>query len=118
MDKKIVENIIKVPFLNVKLATIENLLANKKMQEAYKAVAALIEIVCIICLDKVHHKTTNQSDIVMLASLLENCDEKEMKELLVEINGEYEDICLRRSNRVRYFRIIRRFRQFSKNCFR
>ena len=100
------------------LKTIENLLDNKKMQEAYKAIAALIEIVCIICLDKVHHKTINQSDITMLASLLGNCNEKEMKELLIEINGEYEDIKLRRGNRARYFRIIRGFGQFRKNCFR
>lgn len=110
MNKEIIENIIKVPFLNSKLKTIENLIETKKEQEAYKATAALIEIVCMIFLEKVHHVETKQSDIIVLASLLENCKEKEMKELLIQVNGEYEDIRLRRCKTARCFRIIRRFR--------
>lgn len=90
MDKEIIENISKVPSLNTKMEKIESLLKEENYKEAYQIVAKLIEIVCIDVLEEIHDKRVENSDIVNLGSLLEQYHEKELKEMLVAINGEYE----------------------------
>lgn len=103
LKKEIIENINKVPFLSKKMETIENLLEKEEFAEAYKAVAALIEIVCIQILESKYRTKVEDSNIVLLASLLEQHGEKELKERLVSINGEYEQIKL---SKVKEFDVI------------
>jgi len=89
MDKKIIENISKVPFLIEKIETVEKLLKKENYVESYKAVAALIEVVCMLTLGKVYDEKVEDSNIVILGSIFDKHHEKEIKDLLVEINGEY-----------------------------
>lgn len=103
LEKEIIENINKVPFLKTKMQTIEKLLEKEEFAEAYKAVAALIEIVCIQMLENKYQTKVEDSNIVLLASLLEQHGEKELKERLVSINGEYEQIKL---SKVKEFDVI------------
>lgn len=98
LEREIIENINKIPFLKKKMETIENLLEKQDFTEAYKAVAALIEIVCVQLLESKYQTNVEDSNIVRLASLLEEHGEKELKEKLVSINGEYEQIELSQVN--------------------
>lgn len=94
IDEKIINNIQKIPMLNEKLKTVEKLLQKEDYVQSYKAVSALIEITCMILLEKVYNEKVKNSNIVVLANLLEIHNEKELKELLVTINGEYNFIKL------------------------
>ncbi len=94
IDEKIIKNIQKIPMLNEKLKTVEKLLQKEDYVQSYKAVSALIEITCMILLEKVYNEKVKNSNIVVLANLLEVHNEKELKELLVTINGVYNFIKL------------------------
>lgn len=100
IDKKMIENILKVPMLNEKLKTIDKLLQKQDYVQTYKAIAALIEIVCMILLEKVYHEKVQNSNIVILADLLEKHNEKQLKEILVTINGEYNFIKLNKVDEI------------------
>lgn len=99
LEKEIIENINKVSFLSSKMDTIEKLLEKENYVEAYKAVAVLIEIVCIEILENKYQTKVENSNIVILASLLEQHGEEELKERLVSINGEYEQVKLSKVDR-------------------
>lgn len=73
---------------------IETLLKKQSYAQAYQAVARLIEIACMDVLEEIYDERVEDSNIVTLASLFEQYHEKELKELLVAINGEYESIKL------------------------
>ena len=94
IDEKIIKNIQKIPMLNEKLKTVEKLLQKEDYVQSYKAVSALIEITFMILLEKVYNEKVKNSNIVVLANLLEVHNEKELKELLVTINGVYNFIKL------------------------
>lgn len=92
MDKEIVENIEKVSFLSEKLKKVEMLLKSLNYENAYKATAALIEIVCIIGLEKIYNEKVEDSNIINLISIFDKHNEKEIKDILIDINGEYNSI--------------------------
>lgn len=94
MDKKIIENIDKIPSFHTEMEKIETLLKKQSYAQAYQAVARLIEIACMDVLEEIYDERVEDSNIVTLASLFEQYHEKELKELLVAINGEYESIKL------------------------
>lgn len=94
MDKKIIENIDKIPSFHAEMEKIETLLKKQSYAQAYQAVARLIEIACMDVLEEIYDERVEDSNIVTLASLFEQYHEKELKELLVAINGEYESIKL------------------------
>lgn len=89
MDKDLVQNINKSTFFSNKLKKVESLLKNKEYKESYKAVAALIEMACIIVLEKVYHEKVEDSNIVGLIAIFDKHGENELKQLLISINGEY-----------------------------
>lgn len=98
MDREIVENIDKVPFLHTKLGKINALLEEKKIVESYKAVAALIEMTCIITIEKIYEEKIEDSNIIILASIFDKYHENEIKECLVDINGDYNHIQLNKAS--------------------
>lgn len=90
MEKQIIENISKVPSFNTKMEKVESLLKEKNYTQAYKVVAKLIEMVCMNVLEEIYDEKVEDSNIVNLASTFEQYQEKELKEILIAINGEYE----------------------------
>lgn len=94
MDKKIIENIDKIPSFHTEMEKIETLLKKQSYAQAYQEVARLIEIACMDVLEEIYDERVEDSNIVTLAALFEQYHEKELKELLVAINGEYESIKL------------------------
>lgn len=85
------KNISKISFLNNKIQTIDNLMKNKNYKEAYKATAALIELVNVVLLEKVYNEKVESSNIINLIKILEE-KEKNIAKILIEINGEYNII--------------------------
>lgn len=85
------KNISKISFLNNKIQTIDNLMKNKNYKEAYKATAALVELVNVLLLEKVYNEKVETSNIINLIKILEN-KEKDIANILIEINGEYNII--------------------------
>lgn len=85
------KNIRKISFLNNKIETIDNLMKNKNYKEAYKATAALVELVNVLLLEKVYNEKVETSNIINLIKILEN-KEKDIANILIEINGEYNII--------------------------
>lgn len=94
MDKEIIKNIEKVSFLNEKLEILKKLLEVGKYAESYKAIGAMIETVCIITIEKLYNIQVKNSNIVVLAEIFDQYNEKRIKDLLVSINGEYNLITL------------------------
>lgn len=82
------KNISKISFLNNKIQTIDNLIQNRNYKEAYKATAALIELVNVVLLEKVYNEKVESSNIINLIKILEE-KEKNIANILIEINGEY-----------------------------
>lgn len=82
------KNISKISFLNNKIQTIDNLMKNKNYKEAYKATAALVELVNVLLLEKVYNEKVETSNIINLIKILED-KEKNIANILIEINGEY-----------------------------
>lgn len=82
------KNISKISFLNNKIQTIDNLMKNKNYKEAYKATAALVELVNVLLLEKVYNEKVESSNIINLIKILEE-KEKNIVNILIEINGEY-----------------------------
>lgn len=85
------KNISKISFLNNKIQTIDNLMKNKNYKEAYKATAALVELVNVLLLEKVYNEKVETSNIINLIKILED-KEKDIANILIEINGEYNII--------------------------
>lgn len=106
MEKELIENINKVPFLSTKLEKIEKLLKEENYIESYRAVAALIEIVCIVTLEKVYNEKVEDSNIVILASMFEKNQEKEIKDYLIDINGEYNHIQISKTTEIDVLALI------------
>lgn len=94
MDKELIENISKISFFDTKVEKVESLLKEEKYSEGYKAVAALIEMISIIVLEKIHNVKVEDSNIITLISLFRQYKEKEIEEYLIDINGEYNSIQL------------------------
>lgn len=94
MDKEIIENIKKSSYFDIKIKKIENLLEEMNYRKAYEATAALIEIVCIILLEKKYTEKIEESNIVTLIPIFNKYHEDKIKEILVDINGEYNSIKL------------------------
>lgn len=82
------KNINKISFLNNKIEIIDNLIQNKNYKDAYKATAALIELVNIVLLEKVYNEKVESSNIINLIRIFET-KEKNIANILIEINGEY-----------------------------
>lgn len=82
------KNISKISFLNNKIQTIDNLIKNGNYKEAYRATAALIELVNVVLLEKVYNEKVESSNIINLIKILEE-KEKNIANILIEINGEY-----------------------------
>lgn len=85
------KNISKISFLNNKIETIDNLMKNKNYKEAYKATAALVELINVLLLEKVYNEKVETSNIINLIKILED-KEKDIANILIEINGEYNII--------------------------
>lgn len=100
MDKSLIENIEKISFFNTKIEKIENFIDNKDYEKAYKAVAALIEMACIITLEKVFNERIEDSNIVNLSWIFNKHNEEEIKNILIDINGEYNFIKLNEVNEI------------------
>lgn len=88
MKNVMIKNIEKISFLKSKIETIDNLIKNKNYKDAYKATAALTELVNVILLEKVYKEKIESSNIINLIKILEN-KEKDIASILTEINGEY-----------------------------
>lgn len=97
------KNIRKISFLNNKIETIDNLMKNKNYKEAYKATAALVELVNVLLLEKVYNEKVETSNIINLIKILES-KEKDISGILTEINGEY--------NLINYEKVKRRDVEF------
>lgn len=100
MDKEIIENMNKIPFFYTKLNRVDSLLKEKNYVEAYKAVASLIEMTCILVLEKMHKEKVEDSNIVVLASIFDRHHKEEIKECLININGEYNYIDLNKVDEI------------------
>lgn len=83
-----VKNISKISFLDSKMQIINNLIETGKCKDAYKATAALIELVNILLLEKVYNEKVESSNIINLIKMLDK-KEEEIEKILTEINGEY-----------------------------
>lgn len=94
MEKELIENILKVPFLEKKMDKVKALYKENNLKETYLAIATLIEMVSIILLEKKFDKKVEDSNIVLLANMLETLGEDDIFEILVSINAEYNDINL------------------------
>lgn len=92
MEEIITENINKIPFFIKKMKKVEDLIKKEDYKEAYKAVAALIEITNILVLEKVHNSEVEDSNIIRLIAMLEDKKETEIVDNLIEINGIYNSI--------------------------
>lgn len=88
MKEVMIKNISKISFLDNKMQTIYNLIESKKYKEAYKATAAVIELVSAILLEKVYNVQVENSNIINLIMLLKNREDK-IEKILTEVNGEY-----------------------------
>lgn len=82
------KNINKISFLDDKIEKINNLVKMEKYADAYRATSVLIEMVCIILLEKVYKVNIKNSNIINLIVLLKNREEK-IEKILTEVNGEY-----------------------------
>lgn len=85
------KNINKISFLDDKIETIDNLVKMEKYADAYRATSVLIEMICIILLEKVYKVNIKNSNIINLIVSLKNREEK-IEKILTEVNGEYNII--------------------------
>lgn len=86
-----IKNINKISFLDDKIETIDNLVKMEKYADAYRATSVLIEMICIIFLEKVYKVNIKNSNIINLIVSLKNREEK-IEKILTEVNGEYNII--------------------------
>lgn len=93
------KNISKISFLNNKIQTIDNLIKNGNYKEAYRATAALIELVNVVLLEKVYNEKVESSNIINLIKILEE-KEKNIANILIEINGEYNLINYEKAKKI------------------
>lgn len=91
MKDIMVRNISKISFLNNKIETIDRLFDNRNFKEAYKATAALIELVNMLLLEKVYNEKVESSNIINLIKALKGKEDK-IEQILIEVNGEYNQI--------------------------
>lgn len=98
MKSVMIKNISKISFLNSKIETIDNLIKNKNCKDAYKATAALVELVNVVLLEKIYNENVESSNIINLIKILES-KEKDIAKILIEINGEYNLINYERAKR-------------------
>lgn len=91
MREVMVKNINKISFLDNKMQIINSLMEEKNYKDAYKATAAIIELVSVLLLEKVYNIQVENSNIINLIMLLKNKEEK-IEKILTEINGEYNFI--------------------------
>ncbi len=88
MRDVMIKNIRKINFFDNKIETINKLIEEKKYKEAYKATAALIELVSILLLEKVYNEKVESSNIINLIRIMKDKEEK-IEKILTEVNGEY-----------------------------
>lgn len=103
MKNVMIKNISKISFLNSKIETINSLIKNRNYKEAYKATAALVELVNVVLLEKVYNEKVESSNIINLIKILEK-KENDIANILTEINGEY--------NLINYERVEKRDVEF------
>ncbi len=103
MKSVMIKNISKISFLNGKIETIDNLISSGSYKDAYKAAAALVELVNVVLLEKVYNEKVESSNIINLIKILES-KEKDISGILTEINGEY--------NLINYEKVKRRDVEF------
>ncbi len=103
MKSVMIKNISKISFLNGKIETIDNLISSGGYKDAYKAAAALVELVNVVLLEKVYNEKVESSNIINLIKILES-KEKDISGILTEINGEY--------NLINYEKVKRRDVEF------
>lgn len=94
MKDVMIKNISKISFLDNKIKTIDNLLEKENYREAYKATAALVELVIAVFLEKQYNEKIESSNIINLIKILINKKEEKIEKILTEINGEYNLIDL------------------------
>lgn len=88
MRDVMIKNINKIASFDSKMEVINNFINEKNYKEAYRAVAALIEYVSIILLEKIYNKKIESSNIISLITILK-MKESKIEKILTEINGEY-----------------------------
>lgn len=93
------KNISKISFLNNKIQTIDNLIKNGNYKEAYRATAALVELINVLLLEKVYNEKVESSNIINLIKILEE-KEKNIANILIEINGEYNLINYEKAKKI------------------
>lgn len=94
MNDELTKNIKKINLFSSKLEKLKIILLEEKYLEAYKAIAALIEMACMMLLVTVYKENVEDTNIILLDKLMNKHNEKEIHKILIDINGEYNYIDL------------------------
>ncbi len=94
MNDELTKNIKKINLFSSKMEKLKIILLEEKYLEAYKAIAALIEMACMMLLVTVYKENVEDTNIILLDKLMNKHNEKEIHKLLIDINGEYNYIDL------------------------
>lgn len=84
------ENIAKVPFIAEKVKKVEKTYNEKNANEAYPIAISVIEIICVLIIEKHFHKNINNSAIINLANILKENGEIEIHNLLIALVSKAE----------------------------
>ena len=91
MEKKVMENIEKVPIYKEKIEKIYNSLKKSNLKDAYTAIIAIYEATLVVLLKKVYNENIETTNLAVLSKLLLNHDEKLIAEEVIFANSNRED---------------------------
>lgn len=91
MEKKVMENIEKVPIYKEKIEKIYSSLKKSNLKDAYTAIIAIYEATLVVLLKKVYNENIETTNLAVLSKLLLNHDEKLIAEEAIFANSNRED---------------------------
>lgn len=91
MERKVMENIEKVPMYKEKIEKIYSSLRKNNLKDGYIAIIAIIEAILVVLLKKVYNENVETTSLAVLSKLLLIHDEKVIAEEIIFINSNRED---------------------------
>lgn len=110
MEEKAISEIKKIQYFREKIERIQNYIEKEEYEKAYNAVAKLIEILCIIILEKIYNEKVENSNIIIMAEMLRKKEPK-IENILIEINGNYNYINLEKVEKYNVIALILDFNE-------
>ena len=91
MERKVMENIEKVPMYKEKIEKIYSSLRKNNLKDGYIAIIAIIEAILVVLLKKVYNENVETTSLAVLSKLLLIHDENVIAEEIIFINSNRED---------------------------